>query len=240
MSDNRIPVLLDQVQTDVLQRNLQAVFQNLESNRYQDQPRAKLIAVTKTVTPRIINELNQFGIVDIGENRAQVALPKLPMLEHDYRLHWIGRLQSNKVASVIDHIYMLHSLDRMSLAQEVDRCAQKRGIRLPALVQVNIANEPQKGGMPVEEVRDFLRILSSFQGISVKGLMGIMPIDADEDALTKYFRGMRSLFDQLKAEAVNGIDMEELSIGMSRDYCIAAREGATMVRVGTALYHNPQ
>jgi len=230
------PTLLDDVEPDLLGRNVSKVLENLSKNTYKNSPPAKLIAVTKTVSPEVINELKPLKILDIGENRAQVALPKLPKIAPEFRLHWIGRLQTNKVKGIIDHVCMLHTLDRMALAQEVERRAGERGLVLPALVQVNIAREPQKGGMPVEEVPAFLRQMRDFPNIHVKGLMSIMPLGAPEDVLQELFRGMRTLFEHMRDEAVQNVDMQELSMGMSNDYVIAAREGATMVRIGTALY----
>ncbi len=184
----------------------------------------------------MINALKPLQILDIGENRAQVALPKLPKIAPEFRLHWIGRLQTNKVKGIIDHVCMLHTLDRMPLAQEVNRRAAEHGRVLPALVQVNIAREPQKGGMPPEEVLGFLKQMRGFPNIHVEGLMSIMPLGADEETLTGLFRGMRTLFERMRNEAVDGVEMRELSMGMSNDFEIAAREGATMVRIGTALY----
>ena len=221
------PPLLDSVTEETLRRNVTKVLETLAENRYQDSPPAKLVAVTKTVTPRVINLL-----------KPQVALPKLSEISPEFHLHWIGRLQTNKVKYIIDHVCLLHALDRMDLAQEIDRRAGQRGRALPVLVQVNIAQEPQKGGMPVEEVLPFLRKMRDFSGLHVEGLMSIMPQYAGEDELRGLFRGMRRLFDQLRDEALPNVEMRELSMGMSRDYRIAAQEGATMVRVGTALYQD--
>ena len=228
--------LLEDLAAETLARNVARVRDELAKNCYENNPPAKLIAVTKTVAPKIINQFSKLGILNIAENRAQVALPKLSQIEPDFRLHWIGRLQTNKVKDIIDNVCLLHSLDRLSLAQEVERRAAKNGIVLPALVQVNIAREPQKAGLDITEVRPFLQKMKDFPNIRICGLMSIMPVDADEEQLTQLFRGMRTLFEQLREEAMDGIAMDELSMGMSRDYAIAAREGATMVRVGSALY----
>ena len=225
-----------EVSPETLRRNVTSVLEQLAKNRFEDLPPARLIAVTKTVGPEVINALKPLHVLDIGENRAQVALPKLTKIAPEFRLHWIGRLQTNKVKGIIDHVCMLHTLDRLALAQEVERRAAEHGRVLPALVQVNIAREPQKGGMPVEEVLGFLRQMRDFPNIHVQGLMSIMPLDAPPDVLRSLFRGMRTLFEQLRDEAVDGVEMRELSMGMSNDYQIAAREGATMVRIGTALY----
>ena len=232
------PPLLDAVTEETLRRNVTKVLETLAENRYQDSPPARLVAVTKTVTPRVINLLKPMGILDVGENRAQVALPKLAEIAPEFHLHWIGRLQTNKVKYIIDHVCLLHALDRMDLAQEIDRRAGQRGRVLPVLLQINLAREPQKGGMPVEDVLPFLRKMRDFSGLHVEGLMSIMPQYAGEDELRELFRGMRRLFEQIREEDLENVEMRELSMGMSRDYRIAAQEGATMVRVGTALYQD--
>ena len=228
--------LVEHLEPEVLRRNVSKVLEELDKNRFQNSPPARLVAVTKTVGPDVINQLKALNILDIGENRAQVALPKLPKIAPEFRLHWIGRLQTNKVKGIIDHVCMLHTLDRLALAQEVQRRAAEHGRVLPALIQINIAREPQKGGMPPEEALGFLRQMRDFPNIHVEGLMSIMPLGAPPDVLTTLFRGMRTLFEHLRDEAVEGVEMRELSMGMSNDYQIAAREGATMVRIGTALY----
>ena len=230
------PELIRDVPFDVLRDNVQRIRKRLDECRYQDLPPARLIAVTKTVAPEVINQLKPLDVVDIGENRAQVAVPKLPQIDPQFRLHWIGRLQTNKVKYIIDDVCMLHTLDRMELAQEVNRRAGEHGRVLPVLVQVNIAREEQKGGMPVEEVEEFLRKMKDFSSIHVEGLMSIMPLMASEEELSGLFGGMRTLFEQMRDLAVDGVEMRELSMGMSNDYEIAARHGATMVRIGTALY----
>lgn len=231
-----VPQLRDDVEAEVLRRNVEGILDTLRQNRYREQEPAKLIAVTKTVTPRVINLLKPLQILDIGENRAQVALPKLDALEPEFRLHWIGRLQTNKVKYIIDKVCMLHTLDRLPLAQEVNRRAAEHEIVLPTLVQVNIAGEEQKGGMPPQEVLSFLKQMKDFSSIRIMGLMSIMPLGAEPAQLRELFAGMRRLFDEMRMEGLEHVEMRELSMGMSGDYAIAAAEGATMVRVGTALY----
>jgi len=229
------PLLAD-VDEQLLKSNVERILKVLQENCYQDQPPARLIAVTKTVAPKVINQLKPLGVLDIGENRAQVALPKLPEIAPEFRLHWIGRLQTNKVKDIIDTVCMLHSLDRGELAREVDRRARQHGRVIPALVQVNIAGEEQKGGMPAREVEGFLRQMHNYPNIHVEGLMAIMPLAASEEELDRLFGEMRKLFEQMRGLNIEGVEMRELSMGMSNDYQIAARNGATMVRIGTALY----
>lgn len=228
--------LIQHVPVETLRENLAAINLALSQNAFPGQPPATLIAVTKTVAAPVINSLLGMGVADFGENRAQVALPKLPLLEGQFRLHWIGRLQTNKVKDIIDKVWLLHSLDRPALAQEVERRADQRGLCLPALLQVNIAGEAQKAGFTVAEARAFLRGMKDYRNLRICGLMAIMPLTDDTAQLTAWFRGMRTLFGQLREEAPAGVEMRDLSMGMSHDYAIAAREGATMVRVGTAVF----
>ena len=231
-------VILEEIDTKVLQRNANGILEVLSKNTYQNFPPAKLIAVTKTVSPVVVEKLKPLQILDIGENRVQTAKAKMTEISPEFRLHWIGRLQSNKVKDIIESVCMLHSLDRLVLAQEVNRRAGMCQRILPVLVQVNIAGETQKAGLDITEIRHFLDVLKSFSCLKVKGLMAMMPFAAEEQSLSNWFRQTRVLFEQLQAEAIQGIDMEELSMGMSNDYAIAAREGATMVRVGTALFRS--
>ena len=196
----------------------------------------KLIAVTKYSTPQEILPLKDLNVTDIGENRVQSLRDKLPFLEGKFSIHLIGQLQSNKVKYIIKDVCLIHSLDHASLAQEIDRQAQKAGLRMPVLIQVNIAREPQKGGVTEEELFPFLRDCARLPGLWVKGLMTMMPLGAAEDEIVPLFTRMRALLDQCRQEAVQGTDMTELSMGMSQDYALAARCGATMVRVGSALF----
>ena len=196
----------------------------------------KLIAVTKYSTPQEILPLKDLNVTDIGENRVQSLRDKLPFLEGKFSIHLIGQLQSNKVKYIIKDVCLIHSLDHASLAQEIDRQAQKAGLRMPVLIQVNIAREPQKGGVTEEELFPFLRDCARLPGLWVKGLMTMMPLGAAEEEIVPLFTRMRALLDQCREEAVQGTDMTELSMGMSQDYALAARCGATMVRVGSALF----
>lgn len=230
------PPLLDSVTEETLRRNVAKVLETLAENRYQDSPPAKLVAVTKTVTPRVINLLKPMEIWDIGENRAQVALPKLPEISPEFHLHWIGRLQTNKVKYIIKDVCMIQSVDHLALAQEIDRQAGKANRRMPVLLQVNIAKEPQKGGVREEELLPLLKSCAALPHLQVQGLMAIMPLGAETDTLEALFARMRGLYEMCAAEAVAGTDIRELSMGMSQDYGLAARAGATMVRVGSALF----
>ena len=196
----------------------------------------RLIAVTKYSTAEQILPLRDLGVTDIGENRVQAIREKLPALEGRFSVHLIGQLQSNKVKYIIRDVCMIHSVDHESLAREIDRQAQKANLRMPVLLEVNIAREPQKGGIDEEDLFPFLRLCAGLPGLYVRGLMTMMPLGAERDIIEGYFSRMRILLDRCRQEAVQGTDMTELSMGMSQDYDLAARHGATMVRVGSALF----
>ena len=196
----------------------------------------QIIAVSKTVPAPRVNEVKAAGILRLGENRVQEILEKQPHLDASFQLDLIGRLQSNKVKYVIDKVSMIQSLDRDSLAQEIDRRAQQKHLRMPVLIQVNIGDEPQKGGIPAAETLSFARMAAALPGLEIRGLMAVMPNLNDDDELRPYFTRMRSLFDALKEENIAGTRIEELSMGMSGDYLLAAQEGATHVRIGSAIF----
>ncbi len=219
-----------------LKNRVETVRANLANASEGKYPAPKLIAVTKTHPVETILPLAKLGIVDVGENRTQEIVEKRNFLRENFQIHLIGRLQSNKVKYIIDDVCLIHSLDRLSLAEEIDRQAQKHNRVMPVLVQVSPAGEEQKGGMPPENVLPFLREVSRLPGLHVRGLMAVMPNTQDEAYLSGLFADMRTLFERLRDEAVHGVDMEELSMGMSGDYLLAARHGATMVRVGSALF----
>lgn len=196
----------------------------------------ELIAVSKLVPPEEINPLARAGVLSLGENRAQEIVQKYAYLDTSFSIHCIGRLQSNKVKYIIDKVCMIQSVDRPSLAQEIDRRALMRGIRMPVLVQVNIGHEAQKGGVEPGEALSFVRQISRLDGLCVQGLMCIMPHISDETVLRPLFAQMRTLFEAVRDEAVDHTDIRHLSMGMSADYELAAQEGATMVRVGSAIF----
>ena len=196
----------------------------------------QIIAVSKTVPAPRVNEVKAAGILRLGENRVQEILEKQPHLDASFQIDLIGRLQSNKVKYVIDKVSMIQSLDRDSLAQEIDRRAQQKRLRMPVLIQVNIGDEPQKGGVAVDELFSFARRCAALPGLHVRGLMAVMPDLPDQEALRPYFTRMRRLFEQLREEAIDRTDVDELSMGMSGDYELAAQEGSTMVRIGSAIF----
>ena len=197
---------------------------------------AEICAVTKTVDVDTINRARAAGIRTIGENRVQELMGKIDQLDPAYRIHLIGQLQTNKVKPIIGRVAMVQSLDRDVLAQELSRRAAQAGIVMPVLVQVNIAREPQKSGVHEEDLVAFLQRSSALPGIHIEGLMAIMPFTTDPETVRPYFRQMRAWFDRLRDLDMPNVQMNVLSMGMSGDCIVAAEEGATMVRLGSALF----
>lgn len=197
---------------------------------------AEICGVSKTIDPEVINMAWDGGIRILGENRVQELMSKIDRLNPEYKIHLIGQLQTNKVKYIVDRVAMIQSVDRDALADEIDRRATAAGRVMPVLVQVNIAKEPQKAGIDEEGLLPFIRRLSGMQGLRVEGLMAIMPIADDPEAVRPYFRRMREWFDRLKDMDIPNVSMNTLSMGMSDDCLVACEEGATMVRLGRALF----
>lgn len=193
----------------------------------------ELCAVTKTMPVEDINAAIDAGITEIGENRVQELMGKLDNIKPGARISLIGRLQTNKVKYLIGRVGLIQSLDRDELAMEISKRSVNAGVVTDALIEVSIAGEEQKGGVPVNEVIDFAGRVNAMPGIHVKGLMTVAPIAEDPETLRPYFRRMRGFFEELKRA---GMDMEVLSMGMSNDWRIAAEEGSTMVRVGRGIF----
>ena len=197
----------------------------------------KLIAVTKTVDVDKVEEAIAAGALDAGENKPQELARKYEVLGDKIRWHQIGSLQTNKVKYIIDKVCMIHSLDREGLAEEIDKRASKIGRVIDCLVQVNISGEESKHGMSREEVEPFVRLVAEkYPNIKIKGLMTMAPFDAERDEIRKVFRDLKELSDEINNMNIGNVEMRELSMGMTNDFEIAVEEGATMVRVGTAIF----
>ena len=205
-----------------LERNVARVRQELEEAAAGRYPVPKLVAVTKTHSAEEILPLAEMGIAEIGENRVQELTAKLPELQDRFKVHLIGRLQRNKVRQIISSVCMIQSVDSEALAEEIHRRALAAEKRMPVLVEVSPAGEEQKGGVPFEETEAFLKRIAPLEGIEIRGLMAVMPLTDDREALDGLFARMRGLFDRLREKDLAGVAMEELSMGMSGDYTLAA------------------
>lgn len=197
----------------------------------------RLVAVSKTVSVERLREAVDAGVRHVGENRLQEALPKIETLDRDGVVwHFIGTLQRRKVKAVVGRFETIHSVDSLALAQEIDRRAQEAGLRQRVLLEVNLGGESSKGGFEPTALLGALPALNRFEYLDIRGLMAIPPaVPAAEDA-RPYFRRLRELSRSLTALDFPNINMQELSMGMSHDYPVAVEEGATYVRVGTAIF----
>lgn len=198
---------------------------------------ACLVAATKTVTVDRIQEGINAGLTILGENRVQEALPKIAAFaETPVRWHFLGQLQRRKVRSVVGLFEMIHSVDSVELAREIDRRAGEVDCRQRVLIEVNIGNEPTKAGFSPDDVAQAVTTMAEFPHISIRGLMTIPPPTDRPDSARPYFRQLNELARQIAALKIPSVAMDELSMGMSNDYAVAVEEGATLVRVGTAIF----
>ena len=195
-----------------------------------------LIAVSKTKPLTDIEELIQIGVSDFGENKVQELCDKYENVSKPVRFHLIGHLQTNKVKYVVGKTTLIHSVDSIKLAKEIQKEAAKKQIIAPVLIEVNVAEEESKFGLHVDEVIPFLIEIASFPNIHVEGLMTIAPFVENPEENRCYFRTLKQLSLDIISKNIDNIDMNVLSMGMTNDYKVAIEEGATMVRVGTAIF----
>nr|WP_316615150.1 YggS family pyridoxal phosphate-dependent enzyme [uncultured Ruminococcus sp.] len=195
------------------------------------------LAATKTVDAPTINHAISLGLRYIGENRVQELLSKYEDYDLDHAsLQFIGHLQSNKVRQIVGKVDLIQSVDSVKLAREISRCSQKQGVSTDILLEVNIGREENKSGVLPEALPELLDEIKDIPAIKVRGLMAIPPICENAQENCKFFDNMRHIFLDIGSKNIDNISMEILSMGMSDDYAEAIRCGATMVRVGSALF----
>ena len=214
-----------------LESRVNRVRQELEEASAGRYPIPKLIAVTKTHSAEEILPLAEMGITDIGENRVQELSEKAPKLPKDIEWHLIGHLQANKVRAALEHASWIHSVDSLSLLQRVERISAELGVTPKVLLEVNVSGEESKFGLRPQDVP---AVLDGCPSKLLAGFMTVAPFGASETELHGIFGGLRELRDSM--EARSGLKLPELSMGMSGDFEIALAEGATMIRVGTAIF----
>ncbi len=195
----------------------------------------KLLGASKTVPPEKIREFYGCGLKVYGENRVQEFLKKFEALQDlNIEWHFIGYLQTNKVKYLMNKVVLIHSLDRKSLADEIQKRAQKAGITQNVLIEVNVGGEETKAGVEPQNLKELFEYTLSLQNLRVLGLMCIPPYLEDPEEVRPYFRRLRELKEELEREF--NVKLPHLSMGMSHDFEVAIEEGATIVRVGTALF----
>jgi hypothetical protein len=217
----------------VLERMAEAA---VRANRRPDD--VKLVAVSKTHPAEIIREAIVAGVTDLGENRVQEAEAKIPEVGRQAaRWHLIGHLQSNKARRAVELFDVIHSLDSAALARRLDRaCGEMGREELPVLIQIDLGQEATKSGSAESEVPEIIDAIRQSQRLRLTGLMTLPPYFDDPEQARPFFRRLRELRDELRAQGVFGESSGELSMGMTHDYEVAIEEGATMVRVGTAIF----
>ena len=196
----------------------------------------RLMAVTKTVDDDRIMEAIEAGVDIIGESYIQEAKIKIEKMGRPLEWHMIGYLQSNKAKYAVRLFDMIHSVDRMDLALELDRRSKALSHVMKVLIEVNISGEETKSGVPYKEVIQLIRDVSALDNLSIQGLMTMPPWFDDPEEARPYFVALRELRDKISAENINRVEMRELSMGMSGDYEVAVEEGATIVRVGRSIF----
>jgi PLP dependent protein len=197
----------------------------------------RLVAVTKSVPAERILPVVAAGARICGENRLQEALPKIEALGgHDLRWHFIGRLQRRKVKAAVGTFELIHSVDSVELAAEIDRRAGEAGLQQGVLLEINVGREATKTGFSPDAAANAVTDLDAMPNLAVRGLMALPPLAQSAEAVRPYFRTMRELARSLTSPHFHRIRMEELSMGMSLDFEVAVEEGATMVRIGTAIF----
>jgi hypothetical protein len=196
----------------------------------------KIIAVTKTIDSGKINEVLDENILDLGENRVQEICRKYDEINRPCNWHMIGHLQTNKVKYIINKVAMIHSLDSFELAQELQKRAQRAGITMDVLVEVNVSGEISKYGIAPKDVLDFIKKVSVFPNIKIKGLMTIAPNVQNPEDTRVVFKEIYKIFLDIRKENINNIDINYISAGMSNDFEVAIEEGANIVRVGTSIF----
>ncbi|MGV8081838.1 MAG: YggS family pyridoxal phosphate-dependent enzyme [Syntrophales bacterium] len=196
----------------------------------------RLMAVTKTVDDDRIREAIAAGVDLIGENYVQEARRKIELLGTPLPWHFIGHLQTNKAKYAVRLFDLIHSVDRVDLARELNRRAAAQEMILKILVEVNVSGEASKSGVPALEALALVRSIAEFPRLSVRGLMTMPPWFDDPEEARPHFAALRNLADSIRRERIENVHMEELSMGMTNDYQVAVEEGATIVRIGRAIF----
>ena len=203
----------------------------------RDREEVVLVNVSKTKPIEVLQEGYEAGMRIFGENKVQEIREKYVAFPYeDIQWHMIGHLQTNKVKYIVEKVALIHSVDSLKLAETISKEAVKKGVRVSVLIQVNMAMEESKFGLAKEEVMTLVREVSKLESLQIEGLMTIAPFVDDPEENRPVFKAMRELFIDIKEQNLDNVYMNVLSMGMSNDYEVAIEEGATMIRIGTALF----
>ncbi len=220
-----------------IEANIQQVSANIAEackTSGRNQSEVRLVAVSKNHSPQQILQAVEAGLMQFGENRVQEARDKHPLLPENLSWHLIGHLQRNKVRLALKLFDLIHGVDSLELASAIDRIAAEEGLLPRVLLQVNVSGEGSKFGFQPDQLPAAMEELLTLERLDIIGLMTIAPMASEQDAVRPYFAGLRELRDQIQEQMAVGLP--ELSMGMTGDYQVAIEEGATMVRIGTAIF----
>lgn len=216
---------------------MDSLEQNIKNILSEVGDRATVLAATKTVPADTINRIYDLGIHTIGENKVQELLEKYDALDKRFDIHFIGRLQRNKVKYLIGKVSLIHSVDSIGLAEEIDRRSASAGVVTNCLIEVNAGGEESKGGIEPDDLEEFIGNICKLSHIRVRGLMTIPPKCEDSEKKLQYFRKISGIFIDNRAKKVdNSISMDILSMGMTHDYREALECGSTMIRIGEGIF----
>lgn len=222
-----------------IKQNLDNIYSRIKSAAEKSGRKAediKLIAVTKTVEVERIRNVCEYGVPDFGENRVQELLEKYDKFDESIKWHLIGHLQTNKVKYIIDKVHMIHSVDSIDLAREIDNRAEKVGKKMDILLQVNVSGEESKFGIRPGQVEEYIHIISRLENISLRGLMTIAPFAENPQEIRPVFKNLYDIYIDIKNKKIDNVNMDYLSMGMSNDFEVAIEEGANLVRIGTGIF----
>lgn len=223
----------------MIKENLEQVIDNIQKaceKAGRDVKEVTLIAVSKTKPIPMLQEVYDNGIRDFGENKVQEIMDKHPLLPKDIHWHMIGHLQRNKVKYIVDKVCLIHSVDSLRLAEEINTQAEKKNVEVDILVEVNIAQEESKFGIDKEDAVIMIEEIAKLSNLNIKGLMTIAPFVENPEDNRKYFRQIKELSVDITHKNIDNVSMGVLSMGMTGDYMVAIEEGATMIRVGTGIF----
>ncbi len=222
-----------------LSLNYETVLKNIEAacKKANRNPKdVTLISVSKTKPVEMLEEIYQCGSRDFGENKVQEMCDKMEVLPKDIHWHMIGHLQTNKVKYIVGNCALIHSVDSLHLAEEIEKQAAKKDVKVPVLIEINIANEATKFGIDQKEAFELVSSVAKLPHLEIKGLMTIAPYVDDPEDNRAYFHQIWQLSVDIKSQNIDNVSMEILSMGMTGDYMVAIEEGATHVRVGTGIF----
>jgi pyridoxal phosphate enzyme (YggS family) len=225
----------------LIENNIKTIQENIKKHcahvgrNYTD---VTLIAVSKTKPVEIIKEAVNLGMLNLGENKVQEIMDKYPEFSKEIHWHMIGHLQRNKVKYIIDKVSLIHSVDSLRLAEQIDKEAAKKALIVPILIQLNISEEDSKFGLSEENLLEIVTNISKLEHVKIEGLMTVAPYVVDSEENRTIFRKMKHISVDIASKNIDNVSMRILSMGMTNDYEVAIEEGSTMIRIGTAIFGN--